>query len=305
MKLIRSSDRSSAPEGATALAIGNFDGLHLGHQALIDRVLELSPKLSPSLMCFEPLPATYFSPEDPVDRLHSVRDRFVVSRALGIERLYMLRFNKRFSSLTAPEFVEQIVVGLARAKHVVVGSDFRFGAKAAGHADHLAGLGALHGFEVSVIDPVLLANQRVSSSLIRSMLAAGQLEEACKMLGRPYVLHGRVLRGQQLGRKLGYPTVNLRPPMPPAVHGILAARVHGPDLDGHPAVVSVGRRPTVAGQHVLLEAHLFGYEGDLYGQHLGVELVQYLRGEVKFDTLIAMKKQMDTDAAQARQILGV
>ena len=303
MRLIRTLEASQAPSGPTALAIGNFDGLHLGHQALLDRALDRAPDLSPALMCFEPLPMTRFRPDAPVPRLHSVRDRLISARELGIERLYMMRFDHGFSALSPEAFVSEVVVGLAQARHVIVGGDFRFGARAEGNVARLIELGQAHGFGVEEVDAVLSGDERISSSAIRSALAAGQMARVRAMLGRPYFLHGRVLRGEQLGRTLGYPTANLRPPLPPAARGIFAARVDGPGLRRHPAVVSLGLRPTVAGKNWLLEVHLFDYDGNLYGQHLRVELIERLREEEKFDTLEAMRLQMDEDAAQARRIL--
>ncbi len=303
MKLIRTLDPDRAPPDHTALAIGNFDGLHLGHQALLERALAQAPDLLPALMCFEPLPMTHFRPEQPVARLHSVRDRLISAREFGIERVYMMRFNRKFASLSPKDFVSEVVLGVAHARQVIVGADFRFGARAAGDVDQLVELGKTHGFDVDIIAPVMLAGERISSSGLRAALSDGHMERVRKMLGRPYFLHGRVLRGAQLGRTLGYPTANIRPPTPPAAHGIFAARVAGGGLENAPAVVSLGLRPTVAGKNWLLEVHLFDYDGDLYGQHLRVELVARLRGEEKFDSLEAMRIQMDEDAAHARRIL--
>jgi riboflavin kinase/FMN adenylyltransferase len=255
-------------------------------------------------MCFEPLPMTRFRPDAPVPRLHSVRDRLISARELGVERLYMMRFDRRFAALSPDAFVSEVVAGLAGARRVIVGSDFRFGARAAGNVERLIALGRAHGFDVEEVDAVLAGDERISSSAIRAALAAGQMVRVREMLGRPYFLHGRVLRGEQLGRTLGYPTANIRPPLPPAAHGIFAARVDGPSLVGHPAVVSLGLRPTVAGKNWLLEVHLFDYDDNLYGQHLRVELVERLRGEEKFDSLGALRLQMDEDAALARRILA-
>lgn len=305
MKLIRTLDPERAPSAPTALAIGNFDGLHLGHQALLKRARAEAPDLLPALMCFEPLPMTHFRPEQPVARLHSVRDRLISAREFGIERVYMMRFNRRFASLSPEAFVSDVVVGVARARQVIVGADFRFGAKAAGDVERLVELGARLGFGVTIVEPVLHGDERISSSALRAALADGRMERVRAMLGRPYFLHGRVLRGEQLGRELGYPTANIRPPTPPAAHGIFAARAAGGGLENAPAVVSLGLRPTVAGKNWLLEVHLFDYDGDLYGQHLRVELVARLRGEEKFDSLEAMRIQMDEDAAKARRILGI
>lgn len=293
-------------ERASALAIGNFDGLHRGHQSLIAAVLESARdhQQVPALMCFEPLPAALLRPDQAPARLMSVRDRLLACCQAGIERLLMPRFDRAFASLSPEDFVQRWVVDAARARHVVVGEDFRFGARAAGDISRLRELGQRHGFEVQVMGAVTDAQGvRISSTRVRTQLAAGALEEAAVLLGRAYVISGRVRVGQQLGRTLGYPTVNLRPPDPPALQGVFAVRVSGAGLDGHPAVASLGLRPTVGGDHWLLEVHLFDCDKDLYGAHLTVEFVARLRDELHFADLDAMVEQMHLDAAQARAIL--
>ncbi len=304
MQLIRHITPSVERPPACALAIGNFDGLHRGHQALVRQVCARSDELVPALMCFEPLPATWFRPDQPVNRLLSVRDKLALCRAFGLERVYMPRFNAGFAAQQAQAFVAERVVRGAGARHVVVGEDFRFGARAAGDVTLLAKLGKELGFELTVVGPVLEGEQRISSTGVREALASGDLDRARLLLGRAYSLSGRVLRGRQLGRELGFPTVNLRPPLPPALHGIFAVRVSGAGLDHHPGVASLGQRPTVAGTDWLLEAHLFDYDGDLYGRHLNVEFVEYLRAEEKFDSLDGMIEQMKHDADQARTALA-
>lgn len=304
MDLIRNLHPRVQPGEPVALTIGNFDGLHLGHQALIAAVLGRAPDLVPALMCFEPLPATLFRSEAPVPRLMGPGDRIRRCRRLGLQRLFMLRFNRAFAALDPTLFVRDVVVKGAGARHVVVGADFRFGARAAGDVDLLARLGQELGFSVEVIEPVCRDSEKISSSRIRRLLAAGQLEAAAALLGRPYALGGRVLSGQQLGRTLGFPTVNLRPPMPPALQGVFAVRISGAGLDNHPGVANLGRRPTVNGTEWLLEAHLFDYDGNLYGRQLEVEFRQRLRGEEKFADLAAMTRQMQADAALARRVLA-
>lgn len=293
-------------ERASALAIGNFDGLHRGHQSLLDAVLQFARdgQQVPALMCFEPLPAAVLRPEQAPARLMTVRDRLLAYRQAGIERLLMPRFNRAFASLSPEDFVQRWVVDAAHARHVVVGEDFRFGARAAGDVARLRELGLRHGFEVQVMAAVTDAQgERISSTRVRACLAAGALDEAATLLGRAYTISGRVRVGQQLGRTLGYPTVNLRPPDPPALQGVFAVRVSGAGLDGHPAVASLGLRPTVGGDHWLLEVHLFDIDTDLYGAHLSVEFVARLRDEWHFADLDAMVEQMHLDAAQARAIL--
>ncbi|MFP4207253.1 MAG: bifunctional riboflavin kinase/FAD synthetase [Wenzhouxiangella sp.] len=303
MKLIRTLRPRPAPGKPVALAIGNFDGLHLGHQALIAAVVKHGPDLAPGLMCFEPLPATLFRPEAPVPRLMGVRDRAVHARRLGLAELFMLRFDRAFAALSPDAFVGDVVVAAAGARQVVVGADFRFGARAAGDAERLIQLGHRLGFGVEVIDPVCQGAEKISSSRIRGLLEAGALDQAATLLGRPYSLSGRVLRGQQLGRKLGFATANLRPPRPPALHGVFAVRVSGGGLENHPGMANLGRRPTVNGREWLLEVHLFDYDGNLYGQHLDIEFRHRLRGEKKFTDLAAMTRQLHSDAGHARRLL--
>ncbi len=304
MKLIRTLQPGSADTTAVALAIGNFDGLHRGHQALVGAVLAHSPGLIPALMCFEPLPATLFRPQCPVPRLMGVRDRLEACRHLGLQRVFMPRFNRAFAALSPEDFVSRAIVAAARAELVVVGADFRFGARASGDTELLRQLGRRHGFAVEVIEPVRQRDDKISSSQIRTLLAEGNIPAAADLLGHPYTLSGRVLRGQQLGRRLGFPTVNLRPPRPPALSGVFAVRVGGAGLKRQSGVANLGRRPTVAGTDWLLEVHLFDYAGDLYGRHLEVEFVARLRAEEKFDSLDAMVEQMHRDADRARCLLA-
>ncbi len=304
MDLIRTLSPSQTGAFPTALAIGNFDGLHRGHQALIERVVARAPDLMPALMCFEPLPMALFRPDRPPARLMGVADRLRWARHYGIRRVFMPRFSHRFAAMPPEEFAVRLVAGAAAARHVVVGHDFRFGARAGGDVNLLEDLGAQHGFTVEVVEPVCAGEEKVSSSAIRERLAEGALEQARSLLGRDYSLSGRVLRGQQLGRSLGFPTVNLRPPFPPALHGVFAVRVYGPALDAVPGVANLGRRPTVNGREWLLEAHLFDYDGNLYGQRLEIQFIARLRGEEKFADLDTMTRQMHADARQARRLLN-
>lgn len=309
MELIRTRLPHRSTTRDAVVVIGNFDGLHLGHRALIDRMHSLANPLElvPALMCFEPLPATVFDPSNPVLRLMSVRDKIIETRRLGIQRLLMRPFNRAFASLSPEAFVSEVIVRQARACHVIVGEDFRFGAKARGDVDLLTHLGSSHGFEVHPVGAVEYFGERISSTRLRDRLAQGDLETAEQMLGRPYAMSGRVLRGQQLGRELDFPTVNIRPPMPPALSGIFAVRVTADDPAGpqnHPGVASLGLRPTVGGKEWLLEVHLFDYDGSLYGQHLSVEFKSFIRHEKKFESLDVMVEHMHRDAEKARADLN-
>lgn len=309
MKLTRSLARPTSPPLPSALVIGNFDGVHLGHQALMGRMQALAKRydLVSALMCFEPLPASFFQPAHPVHRLMSVRDKLLAMQQHQIDHLLMLRFNQALASLSPEAFIAQCVVGLADAKHVVIGEDFRFGAKAAGDVDALAKLGQRFGFEVHPVSEVSHFGHRISSTRIRASLGQGDLETAEALLGRPYVISGRVLHGQKLGREIGFPTVNIRPPDPPALRGIFAVTVNVNDHAGiknHPGVASLGSRPTVNGQDWLLEVHLFDYDGSLYGHHLDVTFKAFIRGEAKFESVEVMVQEMHHDASKARMLLN-
>ncbi len=305
MRLLRSLNFDLDLPGACSVAVGNFDGLHRGHQALLAAARDGAGRLTPAMMCFEPLPTSYFHPETPLPRLLNLRDKIRLSRDYGMELMFMLRFNAEFARLSPERFVREVLVQGARAERVVVGEDFRFGSRAGGNVAMLEKLGRRYGFEVERVAAVEEDEERVSSTRIRSALFAGDLALAAELLGRPYTISGRVRRGRALGRSLGFPTVNLRPPLPPALTGIVAARVTGGGLKAHPGVASIGRRPTVGGTDWLLEVHLFDYDGELYGEHLEVEFVEFIRNEERFDDLEAMTRQMEDDALKARRMLQI
>ncbi len=306
MLLLRHPPLGDDDPRATALAIGNFDGLHRGHRALIDRVVAAGHGQRPGLMCFEPLPRTFFAPERPVARVMKLRDRVRVGRELGLELIAPMRFDAAFSSLSPEAFAADVVARGLRAGRVVVGEDFRFGHRAAGDVDALRTFGRRFGFEVEAVPAVLdpQSARRISSSWLREALGDGDLATAERLLGRPYAISGRVIRGNAIGRTLGFPTANLRVAEPPALSGVCAVRVHGAGLNDHPAVASLGQRPVVAGRDWLLEVHLFDFDGDLYGEHLQVEFVDRIRPELPFDDLAAMTERMHVDADQARRTLG-
>ncbi|MDT8438481.1 MAG: bifunctional riboflavin kinase/FAD synthetase [Wenzhouxiangellaceae bacterium] len=304
MQLVRHLPARFDADRGSAVAIGNFDGIHRGHQALIAEAVRHAPALRPVVLCFEPLPATLFRPERPVPRVMKLRDRLRVCEQLGVKTLAPLRFDRAFSEQSPETFVRRVLVDGLRARHVIVGADFRFGHRAAGDVVRLRALGAEHGFEVTTVNEVRDEHGRISSTRLRQALSAGELDHAESLLGRPYAISGRVIRGNQLGRTLGFATANLRVAEPPALSGILAARISGAGLDKHPAVVSLGRRPTVAGRDWLLEAHLFDFSGNLYGRHLTVEFAGFIRHEAHFDSLQEMTAAMHGDARRARAILA-
>ncbi len=318
-----------APHGSV-LAVGALDGLHRGHQALLARVRERAAVLSlpPLAISFEPLPRAYFS-LTPLPRLGSVRDKIEGLAHAGMQRLLLLRFNAALVALPAEDFVRRVLLARAGAREVWVGEDFRFGHRRGGDLALLQRMGAELGFAAHALETHLHDGARISSSAIRAALTADDFAAAAVLLGHPFCIGGRVVRGQQLGRSLGYPTANIRLGRRVSpIQGIFAVRVHGAaaSLPGGrsgtscdrrecraardtgaslPGVASLGLRPTVGGHEPLLEAHLFDFNGDLYGRHLAVEFVRKLRDEEKFASLDDLTRQMHRDAAAARALLGL
>ena len=293
------------PHGSV-VCIGAFDGLHLGHQALVRHALARARALDVPcvVLSFEPLPREFFAPDDPPPRLMLPRTKAGRLFAMGVDQLGLLRFDRRLSSLTAQEFVRQVLVHRLSAREVWVGPEFRFGKARGGDIDVLQAMGREHGFVAGEIEPVMLDGERVSATRIRQALRAGDFATAERFLGRPYSIAGHVVPGKQLGRTLGFPTANLRfGGRTPALSGIYATWVHGVGDAPRASVSSLGTRPTVDGVEPLLEAHLFDFDGDLYGRRIEVEFVAKLRDELKFSDLPALTAQMHRDAEQARHLL--
>ena len=293
------------PEGSVA-CIGAFDGLHLGHRALVRHAAARARELDLPLaaLSFEPLPREFFAAAAPPPRLMLPRARVDGLWSLGADVVGLLRFNSDFAAMTPEGFAARVLAGRLRAREVWVGPGFRYGSRRAGDLATLQASGAQLGFGAGEIEPVHLDGERVSSTRIRAALVAGDFAAAARLLGRPYAISGRVVRGRQLGRTLGYPTANLRfGGKVPALRGIYATRVHGIGDAPRPSVSSFGTRPTVDGVEPLLEAHLFDFAGDLYGRRIEVEFVARLRDEEKYPDLPTLVAQMDRDAAQARDIL--
>ncbi len=314
MEILRGPAGLAPVTGASVVAIGNFDGVHLGHQALVAAVLEATAQGggTPTVLTFEPHPrevlarAAHRSVTEVPARLQRLREKVPVLAALGVQRLVVARFNDRLRIQAPAEFVESFLVELLLVRHLVVGEGFRFGHRGAGTVDTLREVGARCGFTVQAVPLVSLQGVAVSSTTVREALDAGNLPFAAQLLGRSYAVTARVQRGKQLGRTLGYPTLNLR------LHrrrvplgGIFAVRVTGGGLEHWPGVASLGTRPTVdVDGEVLLEVHLFDWQGDLYGAHVTVEFVAWQRPELRFESLEALVLQMNEDAAEARRRLA-
>lgn len=307
MRLYRTFDslRRSPPTGPRAVAIGVFDGLHIGHQAILERARGAARELGGSslVLTFEPTPKEFFSPSTAPPRLTRFRERFELLQALELDELFCAKFGA-VRELTPRAFIDDLLIGALRARHVVVGDDFRFGADRSGTVAELRALGARHGLVVTEVPPVFCKGERVSSTGIREVLRAGDLAAARDMLGRDYSISGRVVRGLGLGRKLGFPTANVHLQRIQApIDGIFAARVTGlgaAPLDG---VASVGTRPTIGGGTALLEVLIFDFDRDIYGRYITVHFVKRLREERHFPNLELLKRQMHVDVAAARAAL--
>ncbi|HVJ62193.1 MAG TPA: bifunctional riboflavin kinase/FAD synthetase [Tahibacter sp.] len=296
-----------APHGSV-VCIGAFDGVHRGHRHVLDHAGRRAAHLdlTPIAISFEPIPREFFARGQSVPRLTSAGEKIARLCDAGMRRVLSLRFNAALASMSAEDFVESVLVRRLSAREVLVGRDFRFGHKRAGDIALLERLGERYGFSANEVAPYDVDGERVSSSVVRGLLADGRFDDAARLLGRRFSIGGHVAHGQQLGRKLGYPTANLRLGRRTApVGGIFAVRVHGIGPAPRAGVASLGVRPTVNGKEPLLEAHVFDFDGDLYGLRIEVEFVHKLRDEEKFADLDAMVRQIDDDAAQARHILGV
>lgn len=291
---------------ASVVTIGNFDGVHLGHRALIDQCAALKAAGGALVVVtFEPLPRAFFDPENAPPRLTPPVDRLRLLEQAGVDLTWMMRFDRTLAQLGPGEFVGQVLVDGLGARHVVTGDDFRFGHKRAGDLDMLRRLGARHGFESHVAETVTHDGLRVSSGAIRKALAHDDFEAAAAMLGRPFAISGRVTRGRQLGRDLGYPTANVRVlALPCPIQGIFAVRARVEGDVWRPGVASLGWRPMVGGEEMLLEVHFFDIDAELYGRRLETRFVAKLREEAHFDTLDDMVGQMKNDESRAREILG-
>jgi riboflavin kinase/FMN adenylyltransferase len=291
-----------------ALTVGNFDGVHRGHQALLARVVAAARDLGlvAAVMTFEPHPREFFTPAAAPARISNLRDKLAALQTAGIERVMIQHFNRRFAQLTASEFVERVLIDGCDVRWLLVGDDFRFGARRAGDNALLQQYAARGSFALEQMPTFDDGGERISSTAVRAALAAGELSRAERLLGRPYAISGHVLHGRKLGRSMGFPTLNLRVAQAqPALHGIFAVNVHGIAPEPVHGVASIGLRPTVDQQgRWTLEVHLFDFARDVYGSLICVEFVQKLRDERKYETLDALAAAIARDAEQARALFA-
>ena len=307
MELVRGLHNISRRHRGCVLTVGNYDGVHLGHQQMIGalRVSAAERGAAATVLVFEPSSKEFIDPDGAPPRLTRWREKFLALAAQGVDRLVTLQFDDRMRAMTPEAFVDELIVGTLGARHLVVGDDFRYGSKAGGTIDSLRAAGEVHGFGVQQIEPFVVDGVRVSSTAVRERLERADYAGAARLLGRPYRMIGKVIHGKKLGRLLGCPTANLplmRRKSP--VWGISAVWVYGIRPERLPGVASLGTRPTVAGGEPLLEVHLFDFSSDLYGKAIEVEFVAKLRDEIKFDSLEELTVQMKIDGAQARDLLS-
>ena len=289
------------------VAIGNFDGLHRGHRAVIDKTLALARRLGRpgAILTFEPHPRDFFRPDTPVFRLTPLAEKTLIAERLGLDALIVLGFDAETARMEAKSFVEEWLVARLNISAVVIGTDFRFGARRGGTAELLAQEGARHGFEVEILPEVATKEAlRVSSSAVRAALEAADIALASELLGHRWFVIGEVRHGEKRGRSLGFPTANLRLDSSCRLrHGIYAVRALADGL-AREGVASFGRRPTFDNGAPLLEVFLFDFDGDLYGKPLIVEFVDWLRGEEKFESVEALIAQMRGDVLDAKRALA-
>ena len=282
-----------------ALAIGNFDGLHLGHQALLNKLCEVAKakNLTPAVMTFEPHPREFFTPLNAPERLCNLREKLERFAEANIHKVFVFAFNQRFAQVTAQEFMQQTLRESLNANTILVGEDFKFGAKRAGTISDFKAA----DFDLISLPQVNLGAERVSSTRVRSALASGDLPLAAQLLGRNYSISGKVVHGAKRGRELGFPTANIHMRHErPALTGVYAVK-----LDGLNSVANLGVRPTIAGvPKLLLEVHVLDFNDDLYGKHVHVEFLHKIRIEMKFESLDALKTQIASDIVIARNFFN-
>ena len=310
MRLIRGLHNLRPEDRGTVATIGNFDGVHLGHRAVFQRLLKRGRALGlpATVITFEPQPMEYFAPEASPARLTRLREKLAALGDCGIARVAVLEFGPRLAGVPAPEFVQRLLLDGLGVRYLLVGDDFRFGRGRAGDYALLRAMGAAAGaagFAVEDLHTITHGDQRISSTRVREALGRGDLEQAGLLLGRPYQMLGRVGNGDRRGRTIGFPTANidLHRRVSPLL-GVFAVQVHGVTAAPWPGVANIGTRPTVGGQGCRLEVHLFDFDGDLYGRHLGVEFCLKLREERRFDSFDDLRHQIALDAAAAREYLA-
>jgi len=303
MQLIRGLHNLTSPLPPCVVTIGNFDGIHLGHQHVLKQltVAAKSRGLPSAVIIFEPQPIEYFAPDKAPKRLTRFREKINYLRAHNIDTLLCLKFDQQLASLEPEDFVKTILIDGMNMKHILLGDDFRFGKNRAGDFHMLQAFGSRFGFGVESSDTLLINGTRVSSTRIRECMHEDDFEQAEQLLGRPYTLSGKVAHGQKLGRELGFPTINIKMgDKTLIVKGIFAVRVKGIDNRVLPGVASIGTRPTVNGVDTILEVYILDFDQDVYGYCVDVEFLHKIRDEEKFDSLDELSRHIKDDIIKAK-----
>jgi len=308
MRLIRGLTHLEPYHHGCVLTIGNFDGLHLGHRSVIDKLAARGAALGlPTVvMIFEPQPLEYFLKDNEPPRLMRLREKAMEFAKLPVDNLLIVRFNRQFANVGAEQFIEDILLAKLNIKHLVIGDDFHFGKARRGNFALLQDYGRRHGFSVEDTGSHQTEGLRVSSTLIRDALAAGDLAKAERLLGHPYSVRGRVAHGDKRGRILGYPTANIRMfRKTTPVSGVFAVTMTGIDGQEYQGIANVGTRPTVdGGSKVLLETHLFDFNKEIYGHYVEVQFRRKIREEMRFATVEQLKGQIEQDIIEAKTIFA-
>ena len=305
--LKRLSGQAGSPlAGGCVATIGNFDGVHLGHKTIIDQVKQKASQLGvpAAVMIFEPQPREFFQGAEAPPRLMPFRQKFEALLAEGVDVVLCIRFDETFRSYSGMGFIEDVLISGLGVRHLVVGDDFRFGCDRAGDFKLLQSVGQERGFTVENTRTVTVDDERVSSTRVRNALNVNGLEEAERLLGHPYRIHGRIVYGRQLGRQLNAPTANILLNQMPALRGVYVVRARLETGEWCDGVANIGLRPTIDGKRPSLEVHLFDFAGTLYGQHLEVVFRHGLRDEVKFDSVGELRQQIARDFDNARAWLA-
>jgi riboflavin kinase/FMN adenylyltransferase len=308
MKIVRDYQFVANSDKGATVAIGNFDGVHVGHQAVIKLARDAVSDAPLGVLTFEPHPREYFAPDAPPFRLMNAEARETRLKKLGVDVLYELKFNTQLAELTPEDFARNVISNGLGLRHVVVGADFCFGKGRSGNVEDLKSFGDLFGFGVTVADLITAPSGAVSSTAIRTALSDGEPRRAAEMLGHWHRIEGEVIGGEQRGRELGYPTANmsidgLHPPKF-GVYAVLVDVLDGPHAGSYHGAASIGVRPMFGENRANLETFIFDFTGDLYGATVSVALVDFLRPELKFDSLEALITQMDADCEKSRAILS-
>jgi riboflavin kinase/FMN adenylyltransferase len=306
VELIRGIHNIKTSHKGCVLTIGKFDGVHLGHNAVLSRLTAKAATLDlPAMvMVFEPLPEEVFCPEKAPARLSRLRDKYLDISKLGVDRMLCVRFNHDFAQLSAQNFIQELLVNKLGVRYLVVGDDFRFGQDRIGDFQLLQEASESYQFELSNTDSFCLEHKRISSTAVRQALQQGQFDQAEAMLGRPFVIRGKVIHGDKQGRTIGFPTANIllkRHKAP--LNGVFAVKVNINQRDVF-GVANIGSRPTVKGVRAQLEVHLFNFAADLYGQYIEVQIKAKLRDEIRFDSFAQLAEQIKQDAQQAKALFA-